>query len=100
MRAGIKLRGRVAAAASASLALLAAPGAKAQPISGSSYLDRSPEQEILYFVLPDRFENGDVGNDRGHLRGGRLDHGFDPQHKGFYHGGDLKGLTRRLDYIV
>ena len=25
--------------------------------------------------------------------------GFDPDHKGFYHGGDLKGLLDRVDYI-
>jgi glycosidase len=71
------------------------PAAAAQP-----YLDRPPEDEIVYFVLPDRFENGDPGNDRGGLSGGRLQTGFDPAAKGFYHGGDLKGLTRRLDYIA
>ena len=54
---------------------------------------------MIYFVLPDRFENGDPRNDRGGIKGGRLDHGFDPVHKGFYHGGDLKGLIERLDYI-
>jgi glycosidase len=26
--------------------------------------------------------------------------GFDPASKGFYNGGDLKGLTSRLDYIA
>ena len=61
--------------------------------------ERPPEDEIIYFVLPDRFENGDVGNDRGGIEGTRLDHGFDPAHKGFYQGGDLAGLTARLDYI-
>ena len=60
---------------------------------------RTPEQEVIYFVLPDRFENGDPANDRGGIRGDRLATGFDPADKGFYHGGDLKGLTRRLDYI-
>ncbi|NCU12406.1 MAG: alpha-amylase [Sphingomonadaceae bacterium] len=60
---------------------------------------RTPDQEVIYFVLPDRFDNGDPANDRGGISGGRLDHGFDPAHKGFYHGGDLKGLTRKLDYI-
>ena len=60
---------------------------------------RPPEDEIVYFVLPDRFENGDTGNDNGGLEGGRLTTGFDPTHKGFYHGGDLKGLIARLDYI-
>jgi len=60
---------------------------------------RAPEDEIVYFVLPDRFENGDTSNDNGGLEGGRLTTGFDPTHKGFYHGGDLKGLIARLDYI-
>ncbi len=60
---------------------------------------RPPEDEIVYFVLPDRFENGDTANDNGGLDGGRLTTGFDPTHKGFYHGGDLKGLIARLDYI-
>jgi neopullulanase len=67
--------------------------------SGQSFRDRLPEDEIIYFVLPDRFENGDPKNDRGGIKGDRLKTGFDPAHKGFYHGGDLKGLTSRLDYI-
>jgi glycosidase len=63
------------------------------------YRERLPEDEIVYFVLPDRFENGDASNDRGGLAGDRLATGFDPTHKGFFHGGDLKGLIARLDYI-
>ena len=61
--------------------------------------DRLPEDEIVYFMLPDRFDNGDPSNDQGGLTGGPLETGFDPTHKGFYHGGDLAGLTRRLGYI-
>ncbi|MFM7445816.1 MAG: alpha-amylase family glycosyl hydrolase, partial [Tabrizicola sp.] len=61
--------------------------------------ERRLEDEVIYFVLPDRFENGDSRNDQGGLKGGPLQHGFDPAAKGFYHGGDLKGLTSRLDYI-
>jgi glycosidase len=49
--------------------------------------------------MPDRFENGDLSNDRGGLSGDRLATGFDPTATGFYHGGDLKGLTARLGYI-
>ena len=59
---------------------------------------RLPEEESL-FRPADRFENGDSSSDRGGLTGDRLRTGFDPAAKGFYHGGDLKGLTRRLDYI-
>ncbi|MFJ3503130.1 pullulanase-type alpha-1,6-glucosidase [Streptomyces sp. NPDC090135] len=56
-------------------------------------------REQFYFVLPDRFANGDASNDRGGLTGSRTRTGFDPADKGFYQGGDLKGLTQRLDYI-
>ncbi|MFF9276092.1 pullulanase-type alpha-1,6-glucosidase [Streptomyces griseosporeus] len=56
-------------------------------------------REQFYFVLPDRFANGDTSNDRGGLTGTRLTTGYDPTDKGFYQGGDLKGLTKRLDYI-
>jgi len=63
------------------------------------YLTRPPEDDVVYFMLPDRFENGDPSNDTGGFGGDYLQHGFKPDHKGFYHGGDLVGLTSRLDYI-
>ncbi|MDZ4306928.1 alpha-amylase family glycosyl hydrolase [Allopontixanthobacter sp.] len=65
----------------------------------SSFRDRLPEDEVIYFVLPDRFANGDNSNDLGGYPADRLTSGFDPEHKGFYHGGDLAGLTQKLDYI-
>lgn len=71
----------------------------AETSTGASHRNRLPEDEVIYFVLPDRFENGDPANDTGGFEGGYLDHGFNPTHKGFYHGGDLKGLTSRLDYL-
>lgn len=61
--------------------------------------DRSAADEIIYFVMPDRFENGDPSNDLGGIAGDRLAHGYDPTARGFYHGGDLAGLTAQLDYI-
>jgi glycosidase len=71
-------------------------GAAAQE---KGFAERPAEAEVIYFLLPDRFENGDESNDLGGIAGGRLDHGFDPTHKGFYHGGDLQGLISRLDYL-
>lgn len=71
----------------------------ATPVAAQSYRDRLPEDEVIYFVLPDRFENGNPKNDTGGIKGDRMKHGFDPTSKGFYHGGDLAGLTKRLDYI-
>ncbi|MFM9979035.1 MAG: alpha-amylase family glycosyl hydrolase [Sphingomonadaceae bacterium] len=80
------------------LVTLAAP-ALAQPAAVPDYRDRLAQDEVMYFVLPDRFENGDPANDRGGFKGDRLKTGFDPASKGFFLGGDLKGLIQRLDYI-
>jgi len=74
----------------------AGAGELASPVSVA---ERQPRDEIIYFVMPDRFENADASNDLGGLEGGRLDHGYDPTDTGFYHGGDIAGLTARLDYI-
>ncbi|RIV83621.1 alpha-amylase family glycosyl hydrolase [Aurantiacibacter zhengii] len=88
------------------LAALALPGcatAQVPPASAQAeradFREREPSEEIVYFVLPDRFENGDTSNDTGGFDGGRLDHGFDPTARGFFQGGDLAGLTARLDYL-
>ncbi|MGC5052106.1 pullulanase-type alpha-1,6-glucosidase [Micromonospora sp. DT48] len=70
--------------------------------SAAALLDAGRSQrgaEQFYFVLPDRFANADPRNDRGGLTGDRLRTGYDPTDKGFYQGGDLKGLIERLDYI-
>jgi glycosidase len=86
-----------------SLILSALLCATAIPVAAQTaktdYRARLPQDEVIYFVLPDRFENADPSNDHGGIAGDRLKTGYDPTAKGFYHGGDLKGLTRRLDYI-
>lgn len=84
------------AAAAALLAFGAAGAAASAP---ADYRARLPQDEVIYFVLPDRFENGDPSNDRGGLTGDRLATGFDPTSKAFYNGGDIRGLIKRLDYI-
>jgi glycosidase len=47
----------------------------------------------IYFLLTDRYANGSTANDRGGKSGGRAVTGYDPTDPGWYHGGDLKGLT-------
>ncbi len=72
------------------------------PLCGAAQPDvreRPIQDDIIYFVLPDRFFNGDTANDTGGYQGDRHSHGFDPTSKAFYHGGDLKGLTAKLDYL-
>ena len=56
-------------------------------------------KERFYFVMADRFANGSTANDTGGLTGDRMTTGLDPADKGFYHGGDLRGVTDKLDYI-
>lgn len=50
------------------------------------------QDNVYYFVLTDRFEDGDPANN---ARGG----GYDPTDPHAYHGGDLAGLQSRLDYL-
>ncbi len=72
---------------------------------GDELLVRPPvrveaQDDVFYFVMPDRFDNGDPGNDAGgDTSGDPLVNGLDPTHKGFYHGGDLAGLNARLPYL-
>ncbi len=80
------------------IAIMALATTSEQAIA-QTYRDRLPQDEVVYFLLPDRFENGDRSNDRGGLTGDRLATGYDATDKGFYHGGDLKGLIARLGYI-
>lgn len=49
----------------------------------------------IYFVLTDRFYNGDTSNDNSYHRH-RLSGDADVA---TFHGGDIKGLTQKLDYL-
>ncbi|MGW3037351.1 pullulanase-type alpha-1,6-glucosidase [Streptomyces sp. NPDC001178] len=94
----------VVAVAAALIQPLAAQAASPPPPPSDAKLAAAPARhddtrEQFYFVMPDRFANGDPSNDRGGLTGSRLATGYDPTDKGFYQGGDLKGLTKKLDYI-
>jgi len=64
-----------------------------------SYLERDIRDDVFYFVMPDRFNNGSLTNDYGDLSGDKSVHGFDPTDKGYYHGGDIVGLKDKLDYL-
>jgi glycosidase len=65
-----------------SLAALARPG----PVSGLA-------NDRIYFVMTDRYANGDPANDTGGLKGTVQVTGYDPSSTAWWHGGDLKGLT-------
>jgi glycosidase len=84
-----------AAAAIAVLSLTASTGAARSPLTA---LARAPAvsslaSDRIYFVMPDRYADGDPSNDTGGLTGTRNVTGFDPTSPAYWHGGDLKGLT-------
>jgi alpha-amylase len=64
--------------------LSVATGAVAQAPAARTWAD-----EVLYFVLVDRFADGDTRNNVG----------VDRRNPGGWHGGDLKGLTQQLDEL-
>jgi glycosidase len=76
------------------------PGPGAGPVPRGVHSLRAPVTgENFYFVMADRFENGDTANDHGGYAGGKPVDGYDPTGTGWYHGGDLKGLQKQIDYI-
>lgn len=87
----------------AAAALLSTDGGPAVAAPTPAVLEalrqRPPQDEVIYFLLPDRFANGDPANDHGGYAPQRLVSGFDPADADFYHGGDLAGVIQRLDYI-
>ena len=61
------------------------------------------DNALVYFVLTDRFKNGDTSNDNSYGRG-LNEAGTGPQtgldyktNPGTFHGGDLKGLTEKIE---
>lgn len=75
----------------------------AKAIKLAPYQQRDFQDEVFYFVLPDRFFNGDESNDLGAAASDKKRAlsrgGLDKTHKGMYHGGDLAGLTEKLPYL-
>ncbi|MGE5675035.1 MAG: alpha-amylase family glycosyl hydrolase, partial [Mycobacterium leprae] len=79
-----------------SLLAQAAPAAAADqpqaPAAGQPSLDASQrlwQDESIYFVFLDRFHDGDKSNDAG----------TNPADPRGWHGGDIQGVTDKLDYI-
>ncbi|RYZ39427.1 MAG: hypothetical protein EOO72_09155, partial [Myxococcaceae bacterium] len=67
--------------------------APAAPVSPAAVAPKEPARswadEVLYFVVVDRFADGDpTNNEKG-----------DTKAPGTFHGGDLKGLTGKLDEL-
>jgi glycosidase len=70
-----------------------------EAIEISDYLTRNIQDEVFYFVMPDRFHNGKTYNDMGDKNRPISYGGLDPSSKWAFHGGDIAGLEAKLDYI-
>jgi glycosidase len=90
--------GRALLAAAGVVALAAA--LLATPVAADPALDslaaaayRSPiASDTFYFVMTDRYRDGDPANNEGGVAGGLSETGYLPTSTGYYHGGDLAGL--------
>lgn len=88
-----------------SLLISACQGSKQQkvlvsePDLNDAYLDRDVRDDVFYFVMPDRFHNGDSANDDGSKQHAISSGGLDKTSKWAFHGGDIKGLEQKLDYL-
>ncbi|MFX3624917.1 MAG: alpha-amylase family glycosyl hydrolase [Ectobacillus sp.] len=59
------------------------------PAQAAEKEEKSWQDEMIYFIMVDRFNNGDMKND----------HKVNPNDLKSYNGGDLQGIIKRLDYI-
>ncbi|WP_161878500.1 alpha-amylase family glycosyl hydrolase [Alkalibacterium sp. MB6] len=57
--------------------------------------ERDWDEEIIYFMLTDRFADGDPSNNNPY----GLDYEGAGNQRGVYQGGDFKGVTQNLDYL-
>ncbi|ABG39901.1 alpha amylase, catalytic region [Paraglaciecola sp. T6c] len=68
-------------------------------LPNANYLLRDVRDDVFYFVMPDRFNNGDSSNDNGAVEGGISAGGFDATSNRGFHGGDMQGIEQKLDYL-
>jgi glycosidase len=73
--------------------------AKSTTQTPPAYLTRDIRDDVFYFVMPDRFHNGNPENDNGDPNKPISFGGLDKTSKWAFHGGDMQGVEAKLDYI-
>ena len=63
---------------------------------GKQFAQGLDASDLVYFLMPDRFSNGDKSNDR---IAGLKDQSLNRDSIFLRHGGDLQGVTNHLDYL-
>lgn len=64
--------------------------------NGTTYAQGVMSKDLMYLIMPDRFSNGDESNDR---IPGMRDQTLRRDTVFNRHGGDLKGISNKLDYL-
>lgn len=72
------------------------PLEKRRPGRGETFAQGVHSDDFIYFLMPDRFSNGDATNDR---IAGMRDQSLNRDSMYLRHGGDLQGVIDHLDYI-
>jgi hypothetical protein len=75
--------------------VLSEPFELRQREAGRANIEGFNSSDAIYMITPDRFVNGDPGNDN---QPGMLEKA-DRSNKGGRHGGDIQGISQSLDYI-
>lgn len=65
------------------------------PLSNGDRLSGFTSSDVVYLLMPDRFANGDTGNDDPAISKGL----YDRSNPHAYHGGDLQGVIDHLQYL-
>jgi neopullulanase len=65
------------------------------PISAPGTFQGLTEDDVIYLIMPDRFADGDLSNDRPP----RPPPTYDRSNERAYHGGDLRGIQDHLNYL-
>ena len=64
--------------------------------NGTSYAQGVTSADLIYLIMPDRFSNGDLSNDKFNDMNDSMSDRNSPFLR---HGGDLQGITNHLDYM-
>lgn len=66
------------------------------PLAARTHFQGINNEDVIYLIMPDRFANGDPGNDKPK---NAPDAATDRKNPRAYHGGDLRGIINHLQYF-
>lgn len=92
----VKIRVGQQGAATAKATVISYPLKPRRAGNGTRYAQGVRAEDFIYFLMPDRFSNGDTSNDR---IPGMRDQSLNRDSIFLRHGGDFQGIINHLDYL-